>query len=73
MSSTAEDMAPTVSHFVWFPAPQGGRILPWGGPTARLAPTLVTSCTSLPPEGANFSWGGPAKNCLVFVSGLCLC
>ena len=24
--------------------------------------TLVTSCTALPPEGANFSRGGPSKN-----------
>ena len=35
-------MAPTVSHFVWFPAPTGGRVLPWGGPAAKLAPTLGT-------------------------------
>ncbi len=27
------------------------------------APTLPTSCGSLPPEGANFSGGGPAKYC----------
>ena len=26
-----------------------------------LAPTLVTSCTSLPPEGAPLAWGGPAQ------------
>ena len=26
-------------------------------------PGLVTSCTELPPKGANFSWGGPAENC----------
>ena len=25
-----------------------------------LAPTLVTSCTALPPEGAGLAWGGPA-------------
>ncbi len=25
-----------------------------------MAPTLVTSCTSLPPEGAGLAWGGPA-------------
>ncbi len=24
------------------------------------APTLVTSCTALPPEGAVLAWGGPA-------------
>ena len=29
----------------------------------NIAPTLPTSCGSLPPEGANFSRGGPAKNC----------
>jgi adenosylcobyric acid synthase len=28
-----------------------------------VAPTLVASRTALPPEGAIFSWGGPAKNC----------
>ena len=28
----------------------------------NIAPTLVTSCTTLPPEGANFSRGGPSKN-----------
>ncbi|QDL37091.1 glycine dehydrogenase (aminomethyl-transferring) [Rhodoferax sediminis] len=28
-----------------------------------MTPTLVTSCTALPPEGANFSRGGPSKNC----------
>jgi antitoxin CptB len=27
-----------------------------------MTPTLVTSCTALPPEGANFSRGGPSKN-----------
>jgi general secretion pathway protein H len=26
------------------------------------APTLVTACTSLPPEGARSAWGGPAPN-----------
>jgi hypothetical protein len=25
-----------------------------------MAPTLVTSCTALPPEGAFTPWGGPA-------------
>ena len=25
-----------------------------------MTPTLVTSCTSLPPEGAELAWGGPA-------------
>ena len=35
------------------------------GVSARLgnvAPTLVSACTALPPEGANFSRGGPSKN-----------
>ena len=27
-----------------------------------MAPTLVTACTSLPPEGANFPRGGPSEN-----------
>ncbi|MGH8857994.1 MAG: molybdopterin molybdotransferase MoeA, partial [Polaromonas sp.] len=26
----------------------------------ELTPTLVTSCTALPPEGAGLAWGGPA-------------
>jgi hypothetical protein len=25
-----------------------------------MAPTLVTACTALPPEGAVLAWGGPA-------------
>ncbi len=25
-----------------------------------MAPTLVTACTALPPEGAELAWGGPA-------------
>jgi adenosylcobyric acid synthase len=29
-----------------------------------VAPTLVASRTALPPEGANFPWGGPAENWL---------
>ena len=35
------NIAPTVAHFVWLPAPQGCRISPWGGPAAKLAPTLT--------------------------------
>jgi len=27
-----------------------------------MAPTLVTSCTALPPEGASPAWGGPAPS-----------
>jgi len=27
-----------------------------------MAPTLFTSCNALPPEGANFPWGGPSEN-----------
>src|SRR5439155_22942043 len=33
----------------------------------NMAPTLFTSCNALPPEGANFPWGGPAENCLAFL------
>jgi acetyl-CoA synthetase len=33
----------------------------------NMAPTLATSCAALPPEGANFSRGGPSKNCPSFV------
>jgi methylmalonyl-CoA mutase len=36
-------------------------INPW---TVTQAPTLVASHTALPPEGANFSRGGPSKNSL---------
>ena len=25
-----------------------------------MTPTLVNACTSLPPEGVNLAWGGPA-------------
>ena len=28
-----------------------------------MTPTLATSCAALPPEGANFSRGGPSRNC----------
>ena len=31
---------------------------------ALLAPTLVTACTTLPPEGAGLAWGGPAPAAL---------
>lgn len=36
----------------------------------NMTPTLPTSCGSLPPEGANFSWGGPAKNSGLLVWGM---
>ena len=29
-----------------------------------MAPTLVTACTTLPPEGAVLVWGGPARRTL---------
>ncbi len=28
----------------------------------NMAPTLVTACTALPPEGANLPWGGPSED-----------
>ena len=28
-----------------------------------MIPTLATSCAALPPEGVNFSTGGPSRNC----------
>ena len=31
-----------------------------------MTPTLFTSCNALPPKEANFSRGGPSKNCRVF-------
>ena len=37
--------------------------MPTSAPGSELrAPTLVTACTSLPPEGADSPWGGPAAN-----------
>jgi general secretion pathway protein H len=38
MSEVGNSVAPTVAHFVWLPAPRGGRILPRGGPSAKPAP-----------------------------------
>ncbi len=35
---------------------------------SSVAPTLPTSCGSLPPEGANFSRGGPSKNCAIVLN-----
>jgi hypothetical protein len=32
-----------------------------------MAPTLVTSCTALPPEGAIAPWGGPAALRICFL------
>ena len=30
-----------------------------------MTPTLFASRNSLPPEGADFPWGGPAENCMI--------
>ena len=35
---------------------------------SNMAPTFVTACTALPPEGANFSRGGPSKNFIYLAS-----
>ena len=35
-----------------------------------MAPTLFTSCITLPPEGANFSRGGPSKNCYAILRSI---
>ncbi len=35
MLVAGSDVTPTVAHFVWLPAPRGGRILPRGGPSAK--------------------------------------
>ena len=37
------DVTPTVAHFVWLPAPRGGRILPRGGPSAKPSATCKVS------------------------------
>ena len=34
-ASRQTDVAPTVAHFVWFPAPQGGRALGQGSQSLR--------------------------------------
>ena len=39
-----------------------GHLLAVAQACRELAPTLVASRTSLPPEGADFPWGGPAEN-----------
>ena len=36
----------------------------------RMAPTLPTSCASLPPEGPHFTGGGPAENSGLLVWGM---
>lgn len=43
----------------WYLAWLGVRMLRSG----FAAPALVTSCTSRPPEGVNFTRGGPSENC----------
>lgn len=55
------NLTPTVAYGMWLPAPQGGRVLPWGGPAAKITPT-VTHCVWLPaPQGGRIlPWGGPA-------------
>ena len=39
-----------------------GHLLAVAQACRELAPTLVASRTSLPPEGGDFPWGGPAEN-----------
>ncbi len=39
------EIAPTVAHCVWLPAPRGGRIFPRGGPSEKHAPVRA------PPRG----------------------
>ncbi len=36
----------------------------------NMAPTLVTACTALPPEGANPPRGGPSEDCVARVDEL---
>ena len=43
MLDRGNSVAPTVAHCVWLPAPQGGRILPRGGPSAKPSATCKTS------------------------------
>ena len=59
MLARGSDMAPTVAHCVWLPAPQGGRALLGAARRGGVTPTLSHCVWSLPPEGVNFSRGGP--------------
>ncbi len=55
-------MAPTLSHFVSFAAPRGGRISPWDDPAAKtvMAPTLSHFVSfAAPPGGPHFALGRP--------------
>ena len=79
MLARGSDMAPTVAHCVWLPAPQGGRALLGAARRGGVTPAHPHCVWSLPPEGVNFSWGGPvfsksgeAKNCRARkLPGLC--
>jgi antitoxin CptB len=35
-----------------------------------MAPTLVTACTALPPEGSNLPRGGPSEDCIALDGAL---
>ncbi|PJM91027.1 hypothetical protein CV044_00690 [Achromobacter ruhlandii] len=41
--------------------PPKGAFLPWGGPAAKIAPTLRRCAVAAPPKGAFLPWGGPAE------------
>ncbi len=50
-----------------------GHILPPRSPTSPATACAVAASGSLPPEGANFPWGGPAGNCPSRASPPCSC
>ena len=72
MLEAGSDVAPTVAHCVWLPAPRGGRALLGAARRGGVTPTHPRCVWSLSPEGANFSRGGPSKNCRARkLTGLC--
>ena len=54
MLAAGSDIAPTVAHCVWLPAPRGGRIFSRGGPSKKPAPSRAY-CVSLPAKNRGFT------------------
>ncbi len=53
-TSDPGDVAPTVAHCVWLPAPQGGRIFAWGGPAKNCGPHALALRVVDAPRGGEF-------------------